>query len=79
MVIACFIEDLGLEILHSGDISHFHSQTGIFAAIDLFLCTSNCFIDFKWKVLPDLYGSDHFPVLLETNDTTPQSCPSGGN
>ncbi len=53
----------------------FHSQT-INNKISLSHCTSNCFIDFNYKVLPDLYGSDQFPVLLESSDSASQSRPS---
>ncbi len=63
-----------MEILNSGDVTHFHSQTSIFT-IDLSLCTSNSFLHFDWKVLPDLHGSDHLPVLLESTDSAPQSRP----
>ena len=73
VLIATFIEDEGLEVLNTGDMTHFHSQTGTFSSIDLSLCTSNCFLDFTWRVLPDLYGSDHFPILIEATDSVPQS------
>jgi len=75
VLIASFIEDEGLEILNSGDVTHFHSQTGTFTSIDLSLCTSNTLLDFSWRVLPDLYGSDHFPILLESIESEPQSRP----
>lgn len=73
VLIASFIEDEGLEVLNNGDITHFHSQTGTFTSIDLSLCTSNCLLDFSWRVLPDLYGSDHFPILIESLDSEPRS------
>lgn len=73
VLIASFVEDEGLEILNSGDMTHFHSQTGTFTSIDLSLCSSNSLLDFSWRVLPDLYGSDHFPILLESTDSEPQS------
>ena len=72
-LVASFIEDEGLEVLNSGDVTHFHSPTGTFTSIDISLCTSNFFLDFSWRVLPDLYGSDHFPILLENTASTPQS------
>ena len=52
--LASFMEDEGLELLNSGDVTHFHIQTGTFTSIDLSLC-SNSFLDFIWRVLPDLH------------------------
>ena len=75
-LLASFIEDEGLEVFNSGDVTHFYSQTGTFTSIDVSLCTSDCLLDFHWRVLPDLYGSDHFPILLESLDTEPQTRPS---
>lgn len=43
VLIASFIEDEGLEILNSGDVTHFHCQTGTFTSIDLSICSSNAF------------------------------------
>ena len=74
-LLASFIEEEELEILNSGDVTHFHSQTGTFTSIDVSLCTSNCLLDFRWRVLPDLYGSDHFPILMESSDSEPQKRP----
>ena len=73
VLLASFIEDEELEILNTGEVTHFHSQTGTFTSIDLSLCSSNCLLDFRWSVLPDLYGSDHFPILLESIDSLPES------
>ena len=73
LLIASFIEDEGLEVLNSGDVTHFHSPTGTFTSIDLSLCTSNSLLDFTWRVLPDLYGSDHFPILIDSVDSEPRS------
>ena len=64
-----------MELLNTGDVTHIHSQTGTFISIDLSVCTSNSLLDFTWRVLPDLYGSDHFPILLESVDSEPRSRP----
>ena len=64
-----------MELLNTRDVTHFHSQTGTFTTIDLSVCTSNSLLDFTWRVLLDLYGSDHFPILLESVDSEPRSRP----
>ena len=73
--LASFVEDEGLEVLNSGDITYFHSPTGTFTAIDLSLCSCCLYLNFNWSVLPDLYGSDHFPILSESVASVPQSRP----
>ena len=78
VLLASFIEDEGLEVLNSGNVTHFHSQSGTFTYVDLFLCTSNSLLDFSSRVLPDLYGSDNFPILLETTASTPVSAMASG-
>ncbi|KAK3894956.1 hypothetical protein Pcinc_001312 [Petrolisthes cinctipes] len=73
VLLASFIEDEGLGVLNTGDVTHFNSPTGTFTAIDISLCSPSALLDFTWRVLPDLYGSDHFPILLEGNRYEPQS------
>ncbi len=64
VLLASLVEDEELGIVNSGEITHFHSQTGVFAVIDLSLCSCTVLLDFNWKVLSDLHGSDHFPIIL---------------
>ena len=47
VLLASFIEDEELAVLNSGEMTHFHSQTGIFTAIDLSLCSPNALLDFN--------------------------------
>ena len=75
ILIASFIEDEGFELLITGNATHFHSQTGTSTSIALSVCTSNSLLDFTWRVLPGLYGSDNFPILLESVDSDPRSRP----
>ena len=70
-LLGSFIEDEGFEVLNSGEATHFYSQSGVFNSLDVTLCTSNCFLDFNWRVLPDLHGSDHFPILVESCNPVP--------
>ncbi len=51
-----------------------HFQTGAFTSTGRSLCSNNSILDFSWRVLLDLYGSDHFLILLESTDSEPQSC-----
>ena len=71
-LVSDFIGDEGLGVLNSGDMTHFHVQNGTFTAIDLSLCSSDSVLDFNWQVLPDLYDSNHFPILLELAGSEPR-------
>ena len=42
--LASFMKYEGLELLISGDVTHFHSQTGTLTFIDLSLCSPNPFV-----------------------------------
>ena len=67
-VIYPFIEDQELAIINTGEPTHFHVQTGTFSAIDLSICSPDCFLDFYWKVMDDGFGSDHFPIVIDIVD-----------
>ena len=60
-----FIEDEELAVLNTGEPTHFHIQTGTFSAIDISLCSPDCYLDFTWNVMDELMGSDHFPIVIE--------------
>ncbi len=55
--------------------THISSQTENFTSIDFSLCFAISLLDITWRVLPDLYGSDHFPNLKETGDSEQRSRP----
>ena len=71
-ILATVVEDLDLCILNSGDMTYYHGQTGVFTAIDLSLCSADAVLDFNWSVLPDLHGSDHFPILISSTECEPR-------
>ena len=58
-------------ILNDGTPTHFHAATSSFSSIDLSICSPLALPDFTWSVARDLYGSDHFPVLLTLQDPSP--------
>ena len=58
------IDQNNISLLNSAAYTHFHVQTGTSSIIDLALCSSDCVIDFSHEVLPDLHGSDHFPIQI---------------
>ena len=52
-------------ILNDDNPTHFHIQTGTHSNIDLSIVSANIELDFTWRVMEDLHGSDHYPILLE--------------
>ena len=68
-VIASIIEDEDLGIMNTGEPTHYHIQTGSLSCIDLSFCSSDCLMDFQWRVDDDLRGSDHFPTFNSSSIT----------
>jgi ribonuclease HI len=64
------VEDLltrtNICILNNKSPTHLHCANGSLSAIDLSLADASLVPDYTWKVLEDTYGSDHFPILLES-------------
>lgn len=68
------IDGNNLNILNTGEPTHFHSQTGTLTAIDLSLCSPQVALDFSWEVADSLRGSDHYPILLKAVSSPPSRC-----
>ena len=69
------VEDLigrnNICILNTHEHTHFHLQTGTSSAIDLTLASPDVAPDLQWSVLNDLYGSDHYPIMLQSMTSRP--------
>ncbi len=63
-ILASLVEGEEQGIFNTGEMTHLNRQTGVFTAMNLSLCLATVFLDYIWKVLPDLHGSDHFPIIL---------------
>ena len=64
---------MNLCILNDGSITSIHPATGSSSALDLSVCSPSLVLDYEWSTHDDLYGSDHFPVVLTAigNDEDP--------
>ena len=67
-------EDIAL--LNENQKTHYSAQHNSYSLIDLSICTTDCCPDFTCSVVDDLYGSDHFPVIIEKIDVLPPSEPT---
>ena len=75
IIIDSFIQKNSLSLFNDGSITFIHSGNRAETAIDLSMCSPNLFLDFKWNVLDDLHGSDHFPIIIEPILPSPNESP----
>ena len=71
-MIADWIVHSNVTTLNDGSPTHFHIQNNTFHAVDLSLASPSLYPTLHWSVLEDLYGSDHFPIHIETETDPPQ-------
>lgn len=60
-----FIELSDLLLLNTTQPTYLSSTYGTFSSLDLSLCSSTIYNNLDWIVLPDLHGSDHFPIQIK--------------
>jgi len=69
-IIENILTQSSLTLLNTGSPTHFHLQTGTHSAIDLTICSAQIPITMEWTVEDDLYGSDHYPVIMNETVAT---------
>ena len=67
-IIEDFINQLNLSVLNDGSPTYCYPATVSMSHIDLSITDPTLFLDFDWSVHTDLCGSDHFPIILKTQD-----------
>ena len=65
-----FLSNEGVCIFNDGTDAYLHPGSGSYSAIDLTVTDSSLLLDFSWKVHDDLCGSDNFPIILESLNST---------
>ena len=60
-----FMDNHSLCFLNDGSYTYLHPGYGTYTAIDLTITQPNLLLDFSWRVLDDLCGSDHFPIIIK--------------
>lgn len=53
-----------ISLLNTGEPTHFCLFRGTYSAVDISLCSTSLLNTTSWEVLNHLYGSDHFPIIL---------------
>lgn len=69
------MDDLNLCLLNNGSPTRFSSPLQNSSAVDLSLCSPSLASQLNWSVLPNSYGSDHFPIII-SNSTQHPAAPS---
>ena len=59
------MDNHSLCFLNDGSYTYLHPGYGTYTAIDLTITQPNLLLDFSWRVLDDLCGSDHFPIVVK--------------
>ena len=51
-------------VLNDGALTHFSTHK-TFTNVDLSFCSTVLATKCQWKILSDLYGSDHYPIITK--------------
>jgi hypothetical protein len=65
-----FLSQEWLFIFNDGTDTYLHPGNGSYSAIDITVTYPSLPLDFSWRVHDDLCGSDHFPIILESLNST---------
>ena len=65
--IETFINNNNIVILNDNAPTHLNVSNGNLSAIDLTLCSHSIASHLEWQALNELYGSDHFPLIISIN------------
>ena len=61
-----------LHILNTESPTHYDQRTNGYSHIDLSVCTQDLVSGLFWDTYPDLCGSDHYPILIQSLEFTPE-------
>ena len=62
-------------LLNNGAFTYVNPSRGNHSAIDLSICDPTDYMDFAWNVYDDSCGSDHFPILIQSSETSGEKTP----
>ena len=63
-VMSSFLSEEDITLLNDGSGTRFNIQTGTTSNLDLSICSPQLLPALSWKVDEELYGSDHFPIVI---------------
>jgi hypothetical protein len=63
--------DFDSTVLNIGAYTHLCLESGTSSALDRYFCSPGISLHSDWSFLPDLHGSDHYPVNLHMTTPSP--------
>lgn len=74
VIIERFLEqDNNIVILNNNESTRINPINGNMSAIHLSFYTPNIAQRLHWKILPEIYNSDHFPIIIEILSNSPEN------
>lgn len=70
-VVEDFILTNNVCLLNTGAPTYCSPSTGTMSCLDLAMCSSSLFLDFKWDIINNPYGSDHLPAVVKLTSPHP--------
>ena len=68
------IEDLmtnnNICLMNDKSHTYLHPATGTLSSLDLSFCHPSLLLNFDWSVCEDQQGNDHFPIVMESIDSS---------
>ena len=71
--------EIDLCILNGGSSAYIHPATCSTSTLDLSICGPSLVLDYDWNIQEDLWGSNHFPVILTSNAAKEDAAPNRWN
>lgn len=68
-IIESLLDTFDLTILNSNQPTHYCNAHNTFSNIDLSISTPDITLLLDWSVYSELYGSDHFPIIINRSKT----------
>ena len=65
-----FITKNDICLMNDKSHTYLDSGKGTFSSIDLSLCHPSFLLDFDWSVCEDQHSSNHFPIIIESIQTS---------
>ena len=71
-MIEALLTETDFTLVNTGAHTHYHVQNNTTHAVDLTMCTPDLYPTLTWHVMEGLYGSDHYPIKIDTMTERPQ-------
>ena len=74
IIIEELLNNNDIVLMNDGSHTRYDIYHNTSSAIDLSICSSAISINYDWVVNNNLYGSDHYPIIIKNTHNTPSPC-----